>query len=328
MSAPETSRQGRSFRLVGGVFAGSIALAIVFAAVVYATMIRYTPVAAQHLPADSTLAVRVDLEKVVLYEPFRKHLLPLVDELRAGARSSSRLARIQRATKLDLGLDLREIAFARGRSGSEWVLVAGGKFPKQGVVAGVAQVLREDGIATELSPDGRTARLANGIAIGQAEDGALILASSAERLERALPAQQSFRELGLTLEPAVSFAVHETFAAELATRASALGEIGPIRRASGSLTLGEPLRGTAEVALAPGSDAAVAAERARNGVRTLGTLLRVAGTDRAGEARVLETAEITVAGTDALAVTFEWQREDLHRGAQSLAGAIRRAAGP
>jgi hypothetical protein len=309
---------------VGGVFAGSIAVAIVFAAIVYATMIRYTPVAAQHLPADSAFAVRVDLEKVVLYEPFRKHLLPLVDELRPGG-SGSRLVRIQRATKLDLGLDLREIAFARGSSASDWVLALGGKFPKRGVVAGIAQVLREDGIAVELAPGGASLRLPGGVAIGQAADGALIVASSAERLERALPAQHGYRELGLALEPAVSFALGEAF---LAMRGSELADVGPIRGVSGAIELGDPLRGTARVALAPGSDAAGVAERARSRARALAAVARLAGADVAGEAGVLESVEITVAGPESLAVGFQWQRDDLDRGARSLAQAIRRALGP
>ncbi len=67
----EKPRRGLSFRLVGGIFAGTIALAVVFVAIVYVTMIRYEPVAAAHLPADSSSALRIDLEKVVLYEPFR-----------------------------------------------------------------------------------------------------------------------------------------------------------------------------------------------------------------------------------------------------------------
>jgi hypothetical protein len=67
-------------------------------------------------------------------------------------------------------------------------------------------VFSEEGVPAELSADGRRVSLNGRAVLGQAEDGAVLLASTADWLDRALHRQETHRALGLELEPAVSLA--------------------------------------------------------------------------------------------------------------------------
>jgi hypothetical protein len=329
MQTPKPLSRGRSFKLVGGVFFALIALGLAGAAFVYVTMIRYERVAALHLPPAATSAVRVDLEKVVLYEQFRKHLLPLIDDLRrdSGDQRPPRLKRIQAKTKIELALDIREIAAARG-AGGKWAIVVGGKFPKHGVIEGLAEVLREEGIEARLEANPRRLIVPSGVSIGQAEDGSIIVASSQDWLEGALPVQETHARLGLSREAAASFSTLAEPLAELGRHPAALAipalrEATRIRRVTAELAPGEPLQGTARVELEPGVEPAAAVARVQSLLSGLERLLRLAGSDLAGEAAILGSAEVSPAGSDAVWVQFEWQHEQLDRGTRSLADQIR-----
>ncbi len=176
-------------------------LAVFAAVVIYVRVLSYDRVAARHLPPDTIEVARVDVERVLLYEPVRKHWFPLADEIGRGPHSESepRLERIHRVTKLELGLDLREIVLGRGPSPGEWVLVLGGKFPHEGVVAGIAKVLTEEGTAWTLSGDGQIARTESGLTIGQADDGVIIIGPSEDRVRAALPESRVYEQLGIPL---------------------------------------------------------------------------------------------------------------------------------
>jgi hypothetical protein len=327
--SPRAARRGRSFKLVGGVFFALIALGLAGAVFVYFTMIRYERVAALHLPPETTSAVRLDLEKVVLYEPFRKHLLPLVDELggSGGGQLAPRLKRIQQETKIELALDVRELAVARGPAG-EWALALGGKFPKTGVVSGLAEVLREEGIDVGLEPDQRVLGLPRGVSLGQADDGAIVVASSRRWLAAALPAQETGRRLGLAAPAAASFAASPAELAGIAQHPAALvipalREASRVQRVTGEVGLGSPLRGAARVELEPGVEPAAAVKRVESLVAGLEQLAQLAGSDVAGEARILSSARVSAGASGAVWIGFEWQRQDVDRAAGSLADRIR-----
>lgn len=326
--ATAAARKGRSFKLVGGVFAALVVLGLGFALYVYFAMIRYERVAARHVPPDSTAALYVDLEKVVLYEPFRKHVLPLVDEIRKSPRAGARLARIREETNIDLALDIRELAVARGPGRNDWVLIAGGKFPKQGVTRGLSDVLRAEGIATTLSRDERTLALPSGITLARGDDGVLIVGSSSERLAAALPATDAHRRLGLSEQSPASFVTIGSPVPALATHPAALAvpalrDLGRIERVSAEVELGEPLIGHARIELGGGGDPKLAAERAQALIGALSMLVRLTGSDFAGESRILDSAKAEPADGGAVRVRFEWQRADVDRAAGSLAEAIR-----
>lgn len=328
MSVSDGRPGGRSFKLVGGALLALLLVAIGFAVFVYVRMIRYERVAALHLPPETTAALRVDLEKVVLYEPFRKHLLPLVDELGNQAEASPRLTRLQRETKIELAVDVRELVLARGAGAGDWLLIAGGKFARGGVVPGVAKVLGEEGIEVRPSPDGRSLLLPGGSALGQADDGAIVIASSERLLGAALPPGDAHRRLGLDLEHPVAFAATaeplRPIADHPATVAfAALRDVRRVEHVAAEVRLGDPLAGEARVQLDPGTDSRAAAARVEAMLSALRLLVRLSGSDLAGEARVLASARVTPEQGARVRIGFEWQREDVERAARSLAQAIR-----
>ncbi len=198
-------RQAVSFRRLSWLAALLAALAALGAYVAYAELLHYRRRAAEHLPADTLFAARVDVEQVLLFEPVRRHLLPLVEELPPPAQPAlpeapGRLARL-RAAGLNLGLDLREIVVAT-TAGGGWLVALGGMFPEQGLLAVVEQVLHDENVGGWRRVDAGLERSPAGALRAQAEDGTLILASERATLAAALPASSRHRELGLEREGA------------------------------------------------------------------------------------------------------------------------------
>jgi hypothetical protein len=202
--ASTEERREISFRKLA--WAGLIftALASAGAWVAYARLVHYRRCAVEHLPPETELVARLDVEQVVLFEPVRRHLIPLIERLPLGsgpaaatAEAEPRMARLREAG-LNLGLDLREILVATA-PGGRWLLVLGGLF-RQGLVPAIERELtgedatgwRRVGAALEFTP--------SGAAFAQASDGALLLASDRALLETTLPSSTRFRHLGLERE--------------------------------------------------------------------------------------------------------------------------------
>src|SRR6185295_7585221 len=107
-------RRGVSFRSLAWVGLILTVLGGVGAWAAYRELIHYRRCAVEHLPADTQFLVRLDVEQVVLFEPLRRHLLPVLDRLPLTAKQQTpsapapdRLTRLREAG-LNLGLDLRE----------------------------------------------------------------------------------------------------------------------------------------------------------------------------------------------------------------------------
>lgn len=207
--ASTEERRGISFRKLAWAGVIFTALASAGAWVAYAKLVHYRRCAVEHLPPNTQLVARLDVEQVVLFEPVRRHLIPLIDRLPLGsapaaasAEAEPRILRLRRDAGLNLGLDLREVLVATA-PGGRWVLVLGGLF-RQGLVPAIERELqaeaasgwRRAGDALEFTP--------SGAALAQAQDGALLLASSRALLEASLPSSTRFRELGLEREGAGS----------------------------------------------------------------------------------------------------------------------------
>ena len=73
-NAPAPERRSFSHRVVFSGLVLSLVLALGVAGYIYFRYVRYERVAAQHVPAGSVAALRVDLEKVVLARAVRWHL--------------------------------------------------------------------------------------------------------------------------------------------------------------------------------------------------------------------------------------------------------------
>lgn len=162
----------------------SFVMAFGVAAYLYQRYVAYDRVAALHLLDDPDWALRVDLEQVALYEPFREHLLPLV---LAGSekdpRLKPRLERLRQHSRVELGVDIRELAFSQ--KGARWVLTVGGLFPKGGVAEGILRVLEEEQRKASLDPVRGVVSLPNGVLVQQATDGAVLFASDQPSLSEA-----------------------------------------------------------------------------------------------------------------------------------------------
>ena len=163
------TRAGLGHRTVFAVFGASLLLAFVGGLLIYFKFVAYGRVAARHLPDDTRLAARIDVETLLISDPIRARLLPLFDQGAPRADLKARHDRFRAHTGVELGRDLREIVLSVSDAG--WVLVFGGKFPKSGLVEGLRTTLAEEPTPSVLE-DG-VLQVQNGPAIGQASDGAL-----------------------------------------------------------------------------------------------------------------------------------------------------------
>ncbi len=130
--AQARARAGLDYRAVFIGFGLSLALAFVGGLFIYFKFVAYGRVAARHLPDDTRLAARIDVETLLISDPIRARLLPLFDQGVTRAELKARHDRFRAHTGVELGRDLREIVLSVSDAG--WVLVFGGKFPKSGLV--------------------------------------------------------------------------------------------------------------------------------------------------------------------------------------------------
>lgn len=174
-------RQSYSHRVVFIALALSLLVAMGTALFIYEKYVKTTPVAASHLPLDVEYAVRLDVEQVVSYEPFRVHLLRVFETNRK--EKEPRVKHLERKTTLELGIDSREMVFAQ-LPHEQWLILLGGVFRRDGVLDGVGEMLEDEGIRVERRKD--LLVHGSGQSFGVAADGTLVLASSPERAQAAL----------------------------------------------------------------------------------------------------------------------------------------------
>jgi hypothetical protein len=308
-------RKALGHRVVFSVFGLSVLLAFAGGLAIYFKYVVYGRVAARHLPDDTVLAARLDVETVLISDSVSRHLLPLFDQGLQDRELKARHDRFRAHTGVELGRDLREIVLGIADSG--WVVVCGGKFPKSGLVEGLDTTLREEHTPAAMS-DG-VLQVENGPAIGQASDGALIVASDAARLRAALRGGEAYLRLGLPPEGAGGFA--------LLVRPPIPPGFDDFERVSGSIQLGRTMDVDVAVRLRAGVNADPAA--IARSFATLGAAAPPASLAR----RPLEQAQIQPRRPDEAGVRLSWQRPELDAGAAWLAAVLeaqfaRRAARP
>jgi hypothetical protein len=219
---------GQSSLVVGGVFATLLALGVSLGVYIHGRYVAAERVVARHLPADAALIVRWDVEKVTTFEPTRRFLLPLFDAVGPTKPAVSRTKRLEQATGLSLGRDLRELGFVAGPGVDDWALVVGGSFPKTDLVAASESLLAREswhwvraGTARLTAPEG--------VAFGQSGDGALALASSPESLGRVLPVSLETPPVARTGAGALVARVgHAGFPASARSLLEPLGEVAEL----------------------------------------------------------------------------------------------------
>ena len=223
--------------------------------------------------------------------------------------------------------DLREVIIA-SLDGRAWVLIASGKIEQGRFVTGLHQVLEEEGIKS-WKLDGELLVHERGAALGQAEDGTLVLGTNRDVTMAALPAREQDEEgpaLPLPVDGALSFLVNAAATSgalgKLDLRVPGLETLGNIKQLSGEVTLSkEPL---VKLALKPkqGVETAKLAEELNTMKSASKLLLLAVRSDLAGGKEALSNAEIK-ADKDAVVVTAKWPYQPLEQGIKRLAELLR-----
>lgn len=316
---PEGARRSVSARALALFSAGLAVVLAAVAFVAYRELLHYERRAVLHVPAGAAFGVRVDLEQLVLFEPVRKHLLPLVDQVSFGAGAhmdpegapSGRLARLREEAGLNLGLDLRELVFASLGRGDGWVLAAGGIFPGGDLLERVARVLASEPGA-RVRRQGALLILGPGeLALARAADGVLLLGSNASAVEWALLPSDAHRALGLMQEGAAALAALPAWLDR-----GVGGGLG-FERVTGRLDFGDPLTLTLELA-----HTAAASNPPRRGLERwlrVDTSTFTPAADWGGERALLARARFAAVSPTLTVVTTTWQHGELDRACRSLA---------
>jgi len=301
---PVRTRTSFGHRAVFTVFGLSLALAFVGGLFIYFKYVAYGRVAARHLPSDTRLAARIDVETLLISDPVRTRLLPLFDQGAPRADLKPRHDRFRAHTGVELGRDLREIVLSVSEGG--WVLVFGGKFPKSGLVQGLQTTLAEEPTACELR-DG-VLLVEQGPAIGQATDGALVVASDGARLRAALQGGETYLQLGLPPEGAGGFGFRVV--------PPAPPGFAEFERVYGSFQLGDPIKVDVAVHLRPGASS--------EPTRIAGAFaaLAAAAPPESAARRPLESAQIVPHREGEVGVQLSWTRAELEQGVEWLAGLL------
>jgi hypothetical protein len=223
VEAPDRPRAVR-FRAVAWVFAATIALGVVVALLLHRSFVGAERVAARHLTPDSSAVLRLDLEKVVLFAPVRRVVLPLLNEsaLPHGKALKPRVHRIGEQSKLLLGRDTRELLVNFGPGAGDWSVIAAGNYPAN-LQSVLAAVLAEEGAPWK--EQGGALVSPQGPALAQASDRALVLGSSSQIVERALPASDAHERFGIPLRGALAFVGDPRKTGWLAAASQSLGEL-------------------------------------------------------------------------------------------------------
>ncbi len=309
--------KGGARRWIAAVIAVLGVLAIAGVVVGYFVFVRYTPLAERHIPGASNVAIRADARQIGTFAPVRKHLWPVLVDRPSQKAGKTFADRVAENTGINPALDIRELILASMDSKS-WVLLVGGSFKPGKFVPGMEKVFQEEG-----HPGWRRAGDLligpTGIAMGQADDGTLVLGTEAEIVTAALPASEEYKRIDLPREGALAFAMSKEAFEELSRETGAFDPSGAMRRIrhlKGSFTLGdepsvdldiEPKGG--ENADALGKDVESFLGRLRLGL--------VLFPDQIGEKTALSAAKTTVEN-EHVRVRGAWPLEGLDRGCQKL----------
>lgn len=174
-----------------------------FVAWAYGRFIAYSPRAQLYVPAGSEWSLRLDVERVHLFEPVRAHGLPLLNGLLraampagaasagkppAGALSAVRpqpLSILKLQSGFDIAVELREIVAAGGPSGG-LSLALGGKFSERATPAALNDTLFAGALrAGSKLASGPTVGLLGGL-LSKPERSVWLWASDPKALERAV----------------------------------------------------------------------------------------------------------------------------------------------
>jgi len=295
-------------------------LAVVAAVVFYFFVWHYEPLARRHIPGNASVAARFEATEFILFGPVREHLWPFLDA-KGGAKGKSRLDRIREATGVNLATDLRELVIA-SVDGSSFVAVAGGRIKRGGFVKGLAQIAKEDAWPGGWHESDGLLLGPGGIAIGQADDGAIAMGSDVDIVRAALPASDEGLRLELPQDAAASFAITKQAWSGAAGRTvvAHASVLRKIERATGRFTLSRSPELTMEIEPTAGDDAAALAGEIEQLLAEL-RIVTLLVPDIAGEKGALQAVKVQAKGGRVVMIA-PWSYEALDRGCARLAGLL------
>jgi hypothetical protein len=291
----------------------------------YRLMVHYERRAALHLPVGTEVVVRLDLEQVVLFEPFRQHVLGSAKRWVTAAEWTDLGDRLG----VNLGMDLREILLA-GQSGAagggpRWAMVVAGLFPKTGLLQTLGAWLKETGRTACSNEGARLVCPSYGLIAEQATDGSIVLAPDATVLAEALA--PSTRHEALGLEPgngAIELAWRPSTAAPsrlpLPSWLPGAAFASEMAALHGRVLLEEDAVVQLRLSAAPGIDVQRLLSSTESVRQSLQALLALSGPEVMGEKTLLTraTVQLDPKSPDKVLVQSMWQRRDIDRAAQAL----------
>jgi len=315
---PRGSRKGWWIGLTGLVLLGAAA------AYVYFAVLHPTPRAHRHMPRGTTLALRVDALELFAWKPMREKFLPVLAESkqRDGDANLKRFARLKKATGVAIPEDLREAVIA-SVDGSEWVGAFGGTIAAGRFVDGLESVLKEEG-ASGFTRDGDLLVHNRAIAIGQAEDGTIVVGSTSSIVRAALPERDeepSAEDLPLPTKGAVTFMVNSAayrgVLGYLPTFLSPVDTLSKVEKLNGTFTLSD----SPELAMRlrpKGVPASELASSLESQLATVKLALVFSPSDFGGARQAIAAATVRADGTD-VRVAAPWPYAALEANVAHLA---------
>jgi hypothetical protein len=323
-------------KVLFGVLGGCSFAAIALPLIIYFGFFHYTKVATQHVPAGTTLAIKIDLVDVATYGPVKRNLLPLLDENPAGTTAAAvkRSEKIGDAAGFSPSRDIRELVVCFVGDPDHYALIVGGRFPAGKLVPALAKVAAAEN-STEWAQSGDILKSKNGsYVVGQAGDGTAVFASDEPTLRAALPTSTESTRLGLPEEGAVTYAGSADVWKKISSSsyASMLGTLQDLKGVgafNGTMTLGNSPKMVTQVSVSGNpEDSKATLYRVFTDLRRISELRRrltSSSTDFAGEEQALGGSVIETKGTNVLKVSTPLTYEGVDRGAQNLAQTIRTA---
>lgn len=314
---PPKSRRSWLWILIACVLA---AIAVAGGALYFGVW-RYQATARRHVPAGSNIMIRADANEILLFGPVRTHLWPLA-LTRSGDEKNARIDAIRQKTGVSIPLDLREVIVA-SLDASSWVVLIGGNIEPGRFVAGLAEVLTEEGL-TGWTLDGDILTHELGWTIAQADDGTIILGTNRDVTMAALPASEDAATAALSEPAALTFSITRTaYAGALGTlplTLPGLDTLDKVAGLSGSLELtAEP---TLRVVVEPDRvDAATLASELSGLQRQLKLATLVISHDLFGAKHAIAGASVKAEG-NAVTIVAPWSYAALDRATKQLADAI------
>jgi hypothetical protein len=276
------------------------------------------------VPVGARFAARIDLRQIALFAPIREHVVPVLLERRGQTLDQkAELDRIERATGVNLGMDVFEVVVAQ--RDHDLGFVVGGRLPKGNVVEGIPQYLG-DGSPGRCTLNGpRLCCAEPQLCVEQASDGAIVAATTEALLDAMLPSSNAYRELGLEAEGPGSFGLRvqglNLGGLGRLPGLAALSDLAGVERVEGHLALQDEVEVHLEGVPRPGvslADWPPKLEQLRAALQALS--LFTPGQDFGGERALLGRLQFGSSG-DRVTADATWQAREIEQAARSL-GAI------